>query len=57
MPFKSNTLSNIDIQEILKSQEIEVNVCVKDELPSKLKKGFYVINLQSSKDGNGSTGN
>ena len=53
MPFKSNTLSNIDIQEILKSQGIEVNVCMKDELPSKLKKGFYVINLQSSKDGNG----
>ena len=26
---------------------------MKDELPSKLKKGFYVINLQSSNVGNG----
>ena len=26
---------------------------MKNELPSKLKRGFYVINLQSSTDGNG----
>ena len=48
MPFKSNTLSNIDIEEILKSQKIKVTVYMKDELPLTLKRGFYVINLQSS---------
>jgi len=53
MPFKSNTLSNIDIEEILKSQKIKVTVYMKDELPLTLKRGFYVINLQSSTDGNG----
>ena len=53
--FKSNALSNIDIINILKSQKIKINgVFMKDELPSKLKRGFYVINLQSSNVGNGS---
>ena len=54
MPFKSNSLSNIDIEEILKSQKIKVTVYMKDELPLTLKRGFYVINLQSSTDGSGS---
>ena len=53
MPFKSNVLSDIEIEEILKSQGIKVNVCMKDELPSKLKQGFYVVNLQSSTVGSG----
>ena len=53
MPFKSNTLSNIDIEEILKSQKIKVTVYMKDELPLTLKRGFYVINLQSSTVGSG----
>ena len=54
MPFKSNALSDMDIKYILKAQKIKLNgVCMKDELPSKLKNGFYVINLQSSNDGNG----
>jgi hypothetical protein len=53
MPFKSNTLSNIDIEEILKSQKIKVTVYMKDELPFTLKRGFYVINLQSSTVGSG----
>lgn len=53
--FKSNALSNIDIINILKSQKIKINgVFMKDELPSKLKRGYYVINLQSSNVGNGS---
>ena len=52
--FKTNALSNMDIIHILKSQGIKLNgVYMKDELPSKLKKGFYVINLQSSNIGNG----
>jgi hypothetical protein len=53
MPFKSNTLSNIDIEEILKSQKIKVTVYMKDELPLTLKRGFYVINLKSSTVGSG----
>ena len=53
MPFKSNVLSDIEIEEILKSQGIKVNVCMKDELPTKLKQGFYVVNLQSSTVGSG----
>ena len=53
MPFKSNSLSNIDIEEILKSQKIKVTVYMKDELPLTLKRGFYVINLQSSTVGSG----
>ena len=54
MPFKSNSLSDKDIKDILKSQKIKIKgVFMKDELPSKLKTGFYVINLQSSFAGNG----
>ena len=54
MPFKSNALSDMDIKYILKAQKIKLNgVYMKDEFPSKLKNGFYVINLQSSNDGNG----
>ena len=52
--FKTNSLSDMDIIHILKSQGIKINgIYMKDELPSKLKKGFYVINLQSSNIGNG----
>ena len=44
----------MDIKYILKAQKLKLNgVCMKDELPSKLKNGFYVVNLQSSHDGNG----
>lgn len=52
--FKTNSLSNNDIYKILKSQGVEINgIYMKDELPNKLKTGFYVINLQSSNIGNG----
>jgi len=52
--FQTNSLSNTDIIHILKSQGVKLNgVFMKDELPSKLKSGFYVVNLQSSKVGNG----
>ena len=55
MPLKSNSLRDKDIVRILKSQNIKLNgIYMKDELPAKLKKGFYVVNLQSSKEGNGS---
>ena len=54
MPFKTNALSDKDIIYILKSQKIKFNgVFMKDELPSKLKTGFYIVNLQSSFVGNG----
>ncbi len=54
MPFKSNALSNKDIINILKSQGIKFNgIFMKNELPSKLKQGFYVINLPSSNIGDG----
>ena len=49
-----NTLSNRDIIKILKNQNIHIHgIFMKDELPSKLTKGFYIVNLQSSKEGNG----
>ena len=52
--FKTNALSDKDIIHILKSQGIKFNgIFMKDELPSKLKQGFYIINLQSSNIGNG----
>ena len=54
MPFKSNSLSDKDIKDILKSQKVKIKgVFMKDELPSKLKTGFYVVNLQSSFAGKG----
>lgn len=52
--FGNNALSDKDITYILKEQRIKLNgVFMKDELPSKLKSGFYVVNLQSSNIGNG----
>jgi hypothetical protein len=52
--FKTNALSDKDIIHILKSQGIKFNgIFMKDELPSKLKQGFYIINLQSSNIGDG----
>ena len=54
--MKSNSLSNIDITNILRAQGIEINgIFMKDELPKKLKKGFYVVNLASNSDNNGGT--
>ena len=54
--MKSNSLSNIDITNILRAQGIEINgIFMKDELPKKLKKGFYVVNLASNTDNNGGT--
>ena len=54
--MKSNSLSNIDITNILRAQGIEINgIFMKDELPTRLKKGFYVVNLASNSDNNGGT--
>ena len=47
-------LSNIEIKKIVNRCGIKINgIYSKDELPSRLKKGFYIINLQSSNDGSG----
>ena len=49
-----NALSNNDIAEILHHYRISINgVISKDLLPSKLRDGWYIINLQSLDDGNG----
>jgi hypothetical protein len=49
-----NELSSSDINDILHSYNIAYNgIYQKDMLPNKLQNGFYVVNLQSSKDGNG----
>ena len=50
----TNTLSDRDIIQILQNQNIHIHgIYMKDELPNKLTKGFYIVNLQSSTDGNG----
>jgi hypothetical protein len=50
-----NSLSSQDLYDICESKKLLLNgVYLKDDLPSVLKKGFYIINLQSKKtDGNG----
>ncbi len=41
-----NTLSNFDIQDILEYHNLNINgIFNKDDMPKKLKKGFYIINL------------
>jgi len=43
-----NTLSNYDIENILKHYNLKYNgIFFKDDLPQKLKKGFYIINLDN----------
>ena len=52
--FHSNALSDREMLEILKSQNIEKNgIYMKDELPTKLRRGCYIVNLQSSSQGHG----
>jgi len=55
MPSRNNSLSNFDIMDIIHSQGVDdfQGVFMKDQLPDKLERGSYVINLQSSKEGNG----
>ena len=50
-----NSLSNFDIMKIIQSQGVDdfKGVYMKDQLPDKLERGSYIINLQSSKEGNG----
>lgn len=47
-------LSNIDLEELAKHYNLPiVEITMKDELGNKLKNGNYIVNLQSSSDGNG----
>lgn len=49
-----NELSSSDINGILNSYNIDINgIYQKDMLPHDLETGFYIVNLQSSYDGNG----
>ena len=50
-----NSLSNFDIMKIIQSQGVDdfKGIYMKDQLPDKLERGSYIINLQSSKEGNG----
>ena len=52
---RKNSLSNFDIMKIIQSQGVDDfhGVFMKDQLPDKLERGSYVINLQSSKEGGG----
>jgi hypothetical protein len=48
------TLSNFDIEKICKFYKLPiVAITMKDELPRSVKNGCYVINMQSSSEGNG----
>ena len=48
------SLSNFDIIKICKKLKINlIGTFFKDELPQKVKKGNYIINLQSSTQGDG----
>lgn len=46
-------LSNFDILDILDKKNISINGVYSKDLLPKLKKGFYVINIQNSQDGDG----
>jgi len=50
-----NALSNFDIIEILRSQGVAdfQGVLMKDELPSRLSRGSYIVNLASRTESNG----
>jgi len=50
---KKNGLSNVDLCELLHGVSNFNGAFMKDELPSKLKNGWYIINLESHVDGNG----
>jgi hypothetical protein len=57
MPSRKNALSNFDIMDIIHSQGVDdfQGVFMKYQLPDKLERGSYVINLASSTDRNGGT--
>ena len=55
MISRKNALTNFDIMRIIQSQGVDDfnGVYMKDQLPDKLERGSYIVNLQSSKEGGG----
>ena len=54
LPFYINMMSNFDIEKIANHYQIPIVVVMKDELKyMKPINTNYIINLESSKDGNG----
>lgn len=52
---QNNGLTNKDLDEIMHHLKLPFNgIYSKDKLPSHLKNGFYIINMENEKDGNGS---
>ena len=53
--FHSNELNNMELYTLIKKYNIHnfQGVFSKDTLPLKMLKGFYIVNAQSSNDGNG----
>ena len=48
------SLTNYEIEDVAKHYHIPlIDCCMKDELPHSLKDGYYIINLQSSTQGDG----
>lgn len=48
------TISNFDIEKICEYYKLPlVSICMKNELPRGVKNGCYIINMQSSSQGNG----
>ena len=53
-PHIDNGLSKGELEEILNKHGIEINgIYSKDKLPHNLKNGWYIINMQNEKAGNG----
>ena len=48
-------LTNTELEDLCQSYNIEINgIFSKDKLPKPLKNGWYIVNLQSANDGEGS---
>jgi len=55
MVSRRNALSNFDIMKMIENQGVDDfrMVCMKDQLPDKLERGSYIVNLASSADKKG----
>ena len=48
------SISNYEIENVAKHYKLNlIDCCMKDELPSHIQDGFYIINLESSNQGQG----
>jgi len=47
-------LNNTELEQLCKDYDVKINgIYSKDELPTNLKQGWYIINLQSANEGDG----